>query len=351
MGSYPTNESSISLFLMTIPLSYLCFFFFLLSGSILSISSSSWFGAWIGLELNLLSFIPIISIKNNPYFSEAALKYFLIQALASTFIVISSTCYFNLFIPHFIILIALLLKIGAAPFHFWFPQVIEGLLWPQALTLITIQKLAPIFLISYLTFHHILINLILFFALLSSLIRALGGINQTKMRKIIAFSSINHLSWILVAITINDIIWIIYFTLYCLITASVVILLHISQSFSLSSLFYPYQNKPNFNILLSITILSLNGLPPFTGFFPKWIVVQIIVLNSLYIHLTVFLACSLISLIFYLRIITPSFLISPPSLSFIYKQRTNTSKYYMITSLIILFNFLGLIAPLPFILF
>nr|YP_009757385.1 NADH dehydrogenase subunit 2 [Calappa bilineata]QIM59229.1 NADH dehydrogenase subunit 2 [Calappa bilineata] len=334
---------------MSIPISYLFFFFFQISGSILAISSSSWFGAWIGLELNLLSFIPIISIKNNPYFSEAALKYFLIQALASTFIIMSSACYFNLTMPNFLILLALMLKLGAAPFHFWFPQVMEGLTWPQAFMLMTIQKLAPMFLLSYLTFNSMLINLILFFALASSMIGALGGINQTKMRKIMAFSSINHMSWMLVAISTNDMMWIIYFVMYTLMSMSVVTLLHLSQSFTLSSLFYPYRNKTNFNMLLSMSILSLGGLPPFTGFFPKWMMIQVMVLHNLYMHLIVFFMCALVTLYFYLRMITPALLISPPSLSFISKQKDNTSNFYMLMSLIVLFNFLGLITPIPFV--
>jgi NADH-ubiquinone oxidoreductase chain 2 len=73
----------------------------------------------MGLELNLLSFIPLISSKNNQYSSEAALKYFLIQALGSSIIIISASFIMSSSeLATTLFTVALLLKAGAAPFHF-----------------------------------------------------------------------------------------------------------------------------------------------------------------------------------------------------------------------------------------
>lgn len=349
MGSYPVNESSTFLFLMTFPISYLFFFITLISGSILSISSSTWFGAWLGLELNLLSFIPLISVKITSYLSEAAIKYFLVQALASTILIISSSLYMiNPDLSYSLILFPLLLKLGAAPFHYWFPQVAEGLIWQQTIILLTIQKLAPIFLISYLTFNLYTNNIILVSRILSALVGALGGLNVIKLRKIIAFSSINHISWILIAISINDLIWIMYFMFYSLISASVIILFQSSNSFTISDLTNKLQKRYSSSILISMNLLSLGGLPPFTGFLPKWLIIQLLIQNGILFPLIPLLFSRLITLYFYLRIIIPIILLTFPSLNI---NIGKASQFYLNSSLLSFtsfFNLFGILLPLPF---
>nr|YP_214835.1 NADH dehydrogenase subunit 2 [Pseudocarcinus gigas]AAT52163.1 NADH dehydrogenase subunit 2 [Pseudocarcinus gigas] len=334
---------------MIFPLSSMLFFLSLISGTMMSISSSSWFGAWIGLELNLLSFIPLITIKMNPYFSEVSLKYFLIQALASTVIIMSSSLFLsNPNLSCNLMLVALLLKLGAAPFHFWFPQIMEGLSWPQTIILMTIQKLAPMFLISYLTTNSVLIQIIIFSSILSALIGALGGLNMMKLRKIMAFSSINHMSWMLIAISINDMMWLVYFMFYSLISSSIVILFHSMQVFNISSLLNSNYTSPFYTLLLPMSLLSLGGLPPFTGFLPKWMMIQILVLNKMIIPLIFLLGSALITLYFYVRIITPFILLLTPILTPNSKQinYSSTSIFMPFTTFL---NFLGLLIPLPLI--
>jgi NADH-ubiquinone oxidoreductase chain 2 len=100
-----------------------------MSGSLIAISASSWLGAWIGLEINLLSFIPLMSDKFNQFSTEAALKYFLTQALASSILLfgvlylgISNQLTFSSSLEetslNILLSSTLLLKMGAAPFHF-----------------------------------------------------------------------------------------------------------------------------------------------------------------------------------------------------------------------------------------
>nr|YP_002808496.1 NADH dehydrogenase subunit 2 [Scylla tranquebarica]ACO07203.1 NADH dehydrogenase subunit 2 [Scylla tranquebarica] len=333
---------------MTFPISYFLFFCTLLTGTFLSISSSSWFGAWIGLELNLLSFIPLIAIKLCPYSTEAAIKYFLIQALASTILVMSSSMYmFSNNFSYILITLSLLLKLGAAPLHFWFPQVIEGLTWPQAFILLTIQKLAPMFLISYLTYSSNLIFLIMFAAILSSLIGALGGLNVTKLRKLMAFSSINHMSWMLIAMTVNDMMWLTYFLFYSFISSSVVILLYSTQTYSISALMNQNKNNSLLNLLLPLNLLSLGGLPPFMGFSPKWVMIQLLSSKMMIFPLSIILFSSLITLYFYLRIFIPMILLSFPSFSSLLKIKSlwNFSSSLTIITFI---NMFGLCFPIPF---
>nr|YP_008854793.1 NADH dehydrogenase subunit 2 [Cherax cainii]AHA59375.1 NADH dehydrogenase subunit 2 [Cherax cainii] len=282
----------------------------LLSGTLLSISSSSWFSAWIGLELNLMSFIPLISSKNNQLPSEAALKYFLIQALGSAIIILASSLTpLNSSFALLAISLALLLKLGAAPFHFWFPQVMEGLNWIQAIILMTIQKLAPMFLISYLSMSFFTNTFIFVSALTCAVIGALGGMNQTSLRKILSYSSINHMSWMLIAMSINETSWIIYFFMYALMSSSISLYFMSLQSFYFSHLINSnssYMSK----IVSMFSLYSLGGMPPFSGFIPKWIIIQEMILSSFLFSLLVLLLSSLVTLYFYIRLSLTSMSIS-----------------------------------------
>nr|YP_009567671.1 NADH dehydrogenase subunit 2 [Neoeriocheir leptognathus]QBB87145.1 NADH dehydrogenase subunit 2 [Neoeriocheir leptognathus] len=334
---------------MSFPISFFLFFFTLTLGSFISISSSSWFGAWIGLELNLMSFIPLITFKSKSLFSEAALKYFLIQALGSVLFISSGILSLSFYlISSLSILLSLLLKLGSAPFHFWFPQVMEGLQWPQIFILSTIQKLAPLTLISYLMNSSILIKMTILSSILSALIGSLGGLNLTLLRKIIAFSSINHLSWMLMAVSISDMSWLIYFIIYMFIILSITSVFHKLQTFSLSMLIQSDHNSTFHAIIISLNFLSLSGLPPMTGFIPKWIIMQIMLNLNLYIPLFFLLFSALITLYFYLRIIISMIILLNPILNFNmkYKSLTSFSSTLFFKSS---FNFIGIIYPLYFI--
>lgn len=331
---------------MIFPPSYIFFLLTLLLGSLISISSSSWFGGWVGLELNIMSFIPLITLKINSYFSEAALKYFLIQALGSA-LFIYARCISVSFrdLIYTLTLFALLLKLAAAPFHFWFPQVAEGLHWPQMFILSTIQKLAPIILISYLTTNTILIKIISISAILSALIGAWGGFNLTSLRKILAFSSINHISWMLIAISIRDTFWLTYFIFYSIISLSVIATFFSIQAFSLSIIIQSSQNTTLYTLIISLNILSLGGLPPLSGFIPKWIILQIIINTKLFFALFFLLISALITLYFYLRISIPFILISNPTINFNIKSLTPTPVSALLL-ILVSFNFYRILLPL-----
>nr|YP_009251024.1 NADH dehydrogenase subunit 2 [Parasesarma tripectinis]AMY96207.1 NADH dehydrogenase subunit 2 [Parasesarma tripectinis] len=334
---------------MFFPLSYIIFIFTLILGSIISISSSSWFGAWVGLELNMMSFIPLITLKMNSYYSEAALKYFLIQALGSALFI--SSGFLSLmfyFISYIFIFLALLLKLASAPFHFWFPQVMEGLNWPQIFLLSSIQKLAPMILLSYLLINNTMIKMIIFFSILSAVIGALGGLNLMQLRKIIAFSSINHMSWMMIAISTGDTFWFVYFFVYTFILLSITSMFHNLQMFTLSSLVQSDQNSIIHSILISFNLLSLGGLPPFTGFIPKWMLIQTMVNFNMYIPLFFLLLSALITLYFYLRIIIMFILLLNPIMNFNMKYKSFTSNIPMLIKTS--FNFIGLLLPIYFLL-
>nr|BDL61427.1 NADH dehydrogenase subunit 2 [Ilyoplax integra] len=331
---------------MVFPLSYLIFFFTLMLGILISISSPSLFGAWVGLELNMMSFIPLITLKMNSYYSEAALKYFLIQALSSSLFISTSFISLSfLTISTIFIFLALLLKLGSAPFHFWFPQVMEGLNWPQIFILSTLQKLAPMILLSYLMVNGNLIKITLISAVASAIFGAMGGINTMYLRKLIAFSSINHLSWMLVAISLSDTFWVFYFSIYSLILLSITSSLFKLQAFTLSALAQSDPSSTSSSILMSFTFLSLGGLPPFTGFIPKWFMIQIMTNMKLFVPLFFLLMSSLITLYFYLRIIIMLIIMANPMMVF-HTKRGSSTKYSYSLPIKMSFNFIGILLPL-----
>lgn len=259
-----------------------------------------------------MAFIPLIR-DNKLISTEASLKYFLTQALASSiflfaviiFLLNSRKINSNYFIE-IIIFSTLLLKRGSAPFHFWFPNVIEGLSWLNALILITWQKIAPLILISYIIFKPLIITRII----LSSLIGALGGLNQTSLRKLMAYSSINHLGWMLAAIYNSNSLWIIYFIFYVFLTFSIIFIFNIFKIFHINQLFSIFFHSKIIKFFLFFNLLSLGGLPPFLGFFPKWIVIQSLVINNQLFLLTFIVLITLITLYFYIRLCYRAFILN-----------------------------------------
>uniref|UniRef100_UPI0030014A48 NADH dehydrogenase subunit 2 n=1 Tax=Parotis fallacialis TaxID=3112170 RepID=UPI0030014A48 len=286
------------------------FIFFLFFSSLISISSNSWFGIWIGLEINLLSFIPLINNSNNILSSEASLKYFLTQSIASInllfYIILKMILIKNFEMNNFFSIMinsSLLMKMGSAPFHFWFPNVVEGLSWFNNFILMTWQKISPIILLSY----YFNINFLYIIIILNSIIGAVGGLNQTSLRKLMAFSSINNLGWMIASMMISENLWLFYFIIYSFMISIMCFMFYMMNMFFINQLFF---NNINYMIKLSLMInfLSLGGLPPFIGFFPKWIIINFFLMNKLFFLTFILIMMSLIMLFFYIRILYSSFM-------------------------------------------
>lgn len=270
----------------------------------------------MGIEINLISFIPLILNNNNSLRSESIIKYFLIQSIRSANFLLSSVIiiyinkWFNLinssnYIIFFIINIRLLIKIGAAPLHFWFPKVIKGLRWINCLILITWQKIIPIIILSYcyLLFTNYL------FIIFSVIVGRIIGFNQTSLQLILAYSSINHIGWILTTLIININIWIIYFLTYRFINSILIIIFNSIKIFHLIQIFSS-KSSIYINIFIFLNLLRLGGLPPFLGFLPKWLTINFIILNKFYFINFILIVRSLINLFFYLRILYSFLLIN-----------------------------------------
>nr|QXM16961.1 NADH dehydrogenase subunit 2 [Neoneuromus orientalis] len=294
--------------------SKMVFFICLISGTLITISSNSWLGAWMGLEINLLCFIPLMSSTKNLISNESALKYFLAQALASSILLFSiismsleeGSFFFNkINLTQIMLNSALLLKLGAAPFHFWFPSVMEGLNWFNNLILMTWQKIAPIILISYNNFPFFIYMSII----LSLLVGAIGGFNQTNLRTLMAFSSINHLGWILSALLISESLWITYFLFYVFLSISIVSIFMNFKIYHFIQINSHLKTSNMTKFFLFSNLLSMGGLPPFLGFLPKLIVIQNLIKINDFFMIFIMVMTALITLFFYIRISYSSFMI------------------------------------------
>nr|YP_009271262.1 NADH dehydrogenase subunit 2 [Biston perclara]ANW36827.1 NADH dehydrogenase subunit 2 [Biston perclara] len=324
------------------------FLFILFFSTMISISSNSWFGCWIGLEINLMSFIPLISKANNLMASEAALKYFLTQSIASInflFYIIMKLIFFKNFETNNIMLMminsSMLMKMGAAPFHFWFPNIIEGLSWFNNFILMTWQKITPMILLSY-YFNK---NLLTFSIMLNIIIGAMGGLNQTSLRKMMAFSSINNLGWMISSIMISENLWIFYLFMYSFLISTMCLFFYLTNSYFINQLFI-LNMKPMIKINLLINFLSLGGLPPFIGFMPKWIIINFLTMNNFYLMTLIFIMMSLIMLFFYIRIIYSSFMMNYLKMKWFKINLKNNINNIM--NLLSMFSIIGIILSTMF---
>lgn len=138
----------------------------------------------------------------------------------------------------------------------------------------TLQKVAPLVLVSYAIIGPTASLIIQVSSILSALAGAVGGLNQTLLRKILAYSSINHMGWILAAVSLRIDLWLTYILVYATISSSIVLVLNTNQIFHFKQIASIPQTKTK--VLSFIALFSLGGLPPFLGFVPKLLIIRLL---------------------------------------------------------------------------
>nr|UYC28865.1 NADH dehydrogenase subunit 2 [Cardiastethus sp.] len=316
------------------------FMLIMILSTILVVNSSSGISMWMGLEINMMSFIPLLYKSKTSNTSESCMMYFLIQSFSSMIflfsILINSMMLFK--IQESIMLLTLIsisIKMGMAPFHFWFPEIMNKMSWNNCIMLMTWQKIAPLYIMSQLSNMEI-IN---FLILASVITGAIGGLNQTSLRKILSFSSINHLGWMVSCLKFNNNMWLLYLILYSTI---VIIFIHILKKKSAIYLNQVFKNASvTEKITMSFSMMSLGGLPPFLGFMPKWIVIQSMMYFNNILMMTIMVMMSLITLFYYMRMISSMLMIN----SSINKWMINKTNINLL-----IMNFINIILPMALIL-
>nr|YP_011004217.1 NADH dehydrogenase subunit 2 [Elthusa poutassouiensis]WPS93552.1 NADH dehydrogenase subunit 2 [Elthusa poutassouiensis] len=282
----------------------------------LTITSENPFGVWFGLEINMFSFIFFLLLEEETS-PEIAVKYFLIQAAAS-FVFMLTMMFSYPFLSYMFILFAMALKTGMAPFHFWLPQISEKMKWSRLLILFSLQKLAPWAIINS-TYTSSLETSLTSLMILSAIVGALGGINEPSLPKLMAFSSIAHMSWMAMSVIISTKLWIFYFLMY--LTSFILLIMPLlkTEVYQISNIW-----APKFSFLtsfsLSISMLSLMGLPPLLGFMPKFILIINLTYKLYLLTLSILIMSSMISIYYYLRL-TLSFKFLKQSCNYFFSKK------------------------------
>nr|SBW75575.1 NADH dehydrogenase subunit 2 [Chelonoidis carbonarius] len=313
----------------------------LIMGPLLTISSNHWILAWTGLEISTLAIIPLIAKQHHPRAIEAATKYFLTQAIASSLILFSSIInawalgqwditQMSNKISCTILTTALAIKLGMAPFHFWLPEVLQGTTMTTALILTTWQKLAPLSLLV-MTAQSMNTTLMTMLGLTSAAIGGWNGLNQTQLRKIMAFSSIAHLGWMITILTLSPKLTLLTFYMYITMTSTMFLMIKLLETNKISVMMTSWTKLPTLNTMMMLTLMSLAGLPPLTGFTPKWLIIQELTKQHMLTIATMMALLSLLSLFFYLRISYYTIITLPPnSTSYLQQWRHKTNqKHYL----------------------
>nr|AJE63381.1 NADH dehydrogenase subunit 2 [Rhina ancylostoma] len=306
-------------------------------GTTITFIGSHWLLIWMGLEINTMAIIPLMIQQQHPRAVEATTKYFLVQASASMLLLFAGTTnawttgQWNITemmnpLSATLITTALALKIGLAPMHFWLPEVLQGLDLITGLILSTWQKLAPFAILLQLN-HLLNSNLLNLFGILSIIMGGWGGLNQTQLRKILAYSSITHLGWMVIILHYAPNLTMLNLILYIIMTTSLFLLFNTLNSTKINSIASSTTKSPMLTIITLTTLLSLGGLPPLTGFMPKWLILQEMTKQNL-MTLTITMAlATLLSLFFYLRLCYITTLtLSPNPITLMSTWRTKTTQ-------------------------
>nr|QXN53171.1 NADH dehydrogenase subunit 2 [Enneanectes altivelis] len=280
-------------------------------GTCTTLTSSHWLLAWMGLEISTLAIAPLMTHNHHPRSVEATTKYFLAQAAAAAMLLFASIT--NAWIsgqwelqlmshplPTSMIIIAIALKIGLAPMHAWLPDVLQGLDLTTGLILSTWQKLAPFAILVQISPSNP--ALLISMGLISTLVGGWGGLNQTQLRKILAYSSIAHLGWMILVLQFSPPLALLALFTYLAMTFSTFSAFKLANATTMNKLATSWSKAPLLAILLPFILLSLGGLPPLTGFAPKWFILQELAKQGLPLTATFAALTALLSLYFYLRV-------------------------------------------------
>nr|YP_010591415.1 NADH dehydrogenase subunit 2 [Stethoconus japonicus]UFQ24454.1 NADH dehydrogenase subunit 2 [Stethoconus japonicus] len=302
--------------------------------TIMVTSSNNWMNMWMGMEINMMSFIVIMFNSKNNFLSQSSMMYFLTQSMASImFIMMMMMFNFNIIkmektIMSNIMMMTMMIKMGSPPFHFWFPNIMNKTNWMTCMLMSTWQKVAPMYVMSQMMTDSYMMIMIIITNVITG---ALMGLNHTSTRMIMAYSSITHTGWMMSCMLSNKKSWLMYMALYSLLMMSVCMMMykynimHINQM-NLKNM-YPYEK-----ITLLIMMMSMGGMPPFLGFLPKWIALENMIHLSKMPLLMVMMMSSLLTLSYYLRLVSSTSLMSMHSQKWmLMHEKNNPTTMYMLT--------------------
>ncbi len=342
------------------------------------ISANDLITLYLGIELQSLSFYILAAIKIYSNFStEAGLKYFVLGAFSSGLLLLGCSLLYGIFgttnfleivtINKFLynvefqrelvyyydsealinevyylfhwnwdlvsdinfkttllalifIIIALLFKIGAAPFHMWLPDVYEGV--PTIITAIfAILPKITLFSVfcniglSLFAFNYLIIkNLLIFSAILSILVGVFGALYQTKIKRLLAYSSISHVGFLLIGYcSFNNFGFFslfFYLIMYMIMSLNIFVILLVLRRVNsnlkfkkINELVLLFKSNPILALNFSLVLFSIAGIPPLLGFYSKLYIFISAMMDELYLVVVIAALLSVVASLYYIRLI------------------------------------------------
>nr|YP_010727947.1 NADH dehydrogenase subunit 2 [Bothrogonia tortilla]WDZ68128.1 NADH dehydrogenase subunit 2 [Bothrogonia tortilla] len=262
-------------------------------GMLVSISTNNFIMLWSGLELSLMSFIPMMSSKNL-LSSESMMKYFIVQSMSSS-IMISGLVLMgiNTMQSEYLIVTSILMKIGMAPFHNWMLTVIEGMSYQMILIMLTMMKVPPLMVMSYM---NVTLNLPI---IISLIVGAIWGINQNSVRKMLGYSSIYNMAYMCSCIKMIS-IWSMFMINYSIVIISILLMFMKLNIYYFNQIMINSFNK-SMNISIWMLMLSLGGIPPMMGFLGKLMVLEYLISINQFALTALMVVSSLPVMFYYMR--------------------------------------------------
>ena len=311
-------------------------------GMLLMISSKNLMIMYLAIELQSLSLYVVASIKRNSIESaESGVKYFILGALSSGILLYGFSLVYGftgqtsfdgiylslsqveklpigLVFGLVFVLVGLAFKVSAVPFHMWTPDVYEGA--PTSITAFfaIVPKLAATALIfrfclePFDNFYFEWTQVIFFLSVASMFLGAIAAIAQKNIKRLLAYSSIGHVGYVLIAlVSASDqglksaSIYMFIYLVMNIAVFSIILSLKKSNSYveKISELSGLSKSNPVISVSLAIILLSMAGIPPFIGFFGKFYVFIAAIESQLYLLAVLGVLASVISAFYYLRII------------------------------------------------
>nr|YP_010528108.1 NADH dehydrogenase subunit 2 [Mycterothrips gongshanensis]UXW64210.1 NADH dehydrogenase subunit 2 [Mycterothrips gongshanensis] len=306
---------------------------------LISCSSNSMLGIWMGMEINLFTIIPIMSIDQKKNVEKSIMMYFLVQGISSSMMLFSILTmyieqnFLNLFIYMFFL--SMIMKMGMFPFHFWMLTVLENLPWMMCFILLTIQKIIPLISMMMVTQEKSIIIL----SLINSTFASITGLKTFSLRKIMGISSMNHLSLMLISIMLSKKLFKVYFLIYMIssfISMKIFDLNNINYIHQIMKMF-KFNKLENMSILLSF--FSLAGLPPFLGFMPKMIMIMKMTEMYIIVPTILILLTNSLATFFYLRLSISTMIMNNNSYKTVFQKKSS-----------VWYSFILLLTPIIFLL-
>jgi NADH-quinone oxidoreductase subunit N len=355
-------------------------------GMLIMLSANDFILLYLGLELQSLCLYILATFdRDNILSSEAGLKYFVLGALASGILLYGisliygfsgtinltefSTLYQNavensvsigVLIGMMMVVVALSFKIAAAPFHMWAPDVYQGSPFPVTAFFAIVPKIAAVALLAKLLLVHFDIwldswlQIITFLSVASMIIGSFGAIKQNNLKRLLAYSAIGHVGYMLIGLATQNEFGLesltIYMIVYGLLSAGIFALITMIQikgneNYELAALTGLSKTHPIIAFSITTIMLSMAGIPPFAGFIVKFYIFTAAVKSGLYFLTVIGLLTSVVSAYYYLKVIRIMY--------FEDDSRIKTSKNYhfgviLVAIGVVVFNILFFVIPSKF---